>query len=242
MRMWSRQSMILALGAVLAFATGLNSAHAGFPALSIDWWVNGSYAGKVAPSGTDNGNGTFGYSGFALNNPTGVSLNFNFTGNPDPLLSGNLVVQNPNLPLVNIVLVVQLPIVGGYGPQTTLMGSAAVGFTTNSNGGTLSSIGGQPLWQGLLDGVAVGPSASLFFDPFQIIHSGSQSTGASGNFGLGPPVFGGPVASTIGIRIAFSITQNDQASITSVFNVVPGPGGLAVLACGLFATRRRRRA
>ncbi len=243
MRTWSRQSLILALGAVLSLAVGLGSAHAGFPALTIDWWVNGVFAGHLTPIGADpDGNGTWGYSGFASGpGQTGVLLNYNLNGNPDPLISGNLVVQNPNLALAEVVMIVTLPIGGSYGPQTTLAGSAAIGFTSNSNGGTFSSIGGDPVWQGMLDGVAVGPSASLFFDPFQIVHSGSQSTGASGNFGLnGPPVLDGPVSQSIGIRIAFSITQTDQASITSVFNVVPGPAGLAVLACGIFATRRRR--
>ncbi len=237
----SRQVVIPALGAVLALGLGVAPADAGIiPALSIDWWVNGTYAGKISPSGVANGNGTYSYSGLELDELTGVSLNYTLTGDPDPLLSGGLVVQNPNLPLVNIVMVVQLPISVNFS-QTELAGSAAVGLTTNSDGGELNSIGGEPVWQGLLDGVAVGPSASLFFDPFEISHSGSQSTGASGNFGLPNAVVGGSVSQTIGIRIAFSLTQNDQASITSVFNVVPGPGGLAVLACGLLFSRRRRR-
>ena len=53
-------------------------------------------------------------------------------------------------------------------------------------------------------------------------------------------VAGPPVLETIGIRISFSLTPGEQMSFTSVFDVVPGPGGLVL---GLFAaalTRRRR--
>ncbi len=45
----------------------------------------------------------------------------------------------------------------------------------------------------------------------------------------------------IGIEINFSLTQFDQAQITSVFVVVPAPGVIGLLALGALGTRRRRR-
>ena len=232
----------LLFGAAFVFGVGLSTANAGIPALQVNWWVNGILVNNLLPLGTDNGNGTFGYSGFDVDFFTGVQMNFSLTGDPDPLLSGNMSISNPNMPSVDVVMEVILPIDVALA-FTELAGSAAVGLTTNSDGGALDSLTGTPVWRGLLDGIPVGNDASLFFDPFNITISGSGSLGDSDNFGLfGPPVTAGPVSQSIGILIGFKLTQNDSASITSVFNVVPGPGGLAVLACGLFVRRRRRRA
>jgi hypothetical protein len=239
----NRMALLTGAAAILC---GVSSARAGIPALTINWWVNGELVGSWEPVGVDNGNGTYGYSGFRIDDPffggTGATLSYTITGDPDPLLSGNLVVQSPSNQTIETVLEVILPISETFGAGTELAGSAALGLTTDSGGGSLTSIGGFAVWQGILDGIAVGPTASLFFDPFAITHSGSQSSGVSDDFGLDGGMIPGPNAfQSIGIRIGFRLTPNDQASITSVFFVIPGPGGLVVLVGGLFATGRRRR-
>ena len=45
----------------------------------------------------------------------------------------------------------------------------------------------------------------------------------------------------IGVVISFSLTAGEQMSFTSVFNVVPAPGGLAVFGLAALVFRRRRR-
>ncbi len=237
----------IALSACLAVGIGATSAQAGLvdpvdPGLTINWWVNGSFAGTLAPSGVFNENfGWWTYGGFATDLSTGVTLNFNLNGDPDPLVSGNVTVENPFLPIVDITIQVILPIFPALGLGSEMQGSAAVGLTTDAGGGSLSTFGGMPLWQGLIDGSPVGNAASLFFAPFALTNSTIGSSSSSGNFGAPFPVVGPPVLNSIGIEINFSLTQLDQASITSVFNVVPAPGVVGLLAVGALGVRRRRR-
>ncbi len=51
----------------------------------------------------------------------------------------------------------------------------------------------------------------MFFPPFELENSGFGSSAANANFGIPNAVGGPPTFDTIGIRISFSITQNDQA-------------------------------
>ncbi len=232
------------LVASLALGIGATTAQAGLldPGMQIEWWVNGSYVGLLTPTGVYNKNqGWWNYQGFATDLASGVTLNFNLNGDPDPLISGNLTVENPGLPVVDITLVVLLPIAPLLPNGSLMQGSAAVGLTTDAGGGSLSTFGGKPLWQGLIDGIAVGNAASLFFDPFALSNASIGSSGSSGNFGAPFMVAGPAVLQSIGIEINFSLTQNDQASITSVFFVIPAPGVLGLLAIGGLVIGRRRR-
>ncbi len=236
-----RRAAVVAVLAVSFGATAVNAGNVD-PGLEIEWWVNGNYAGQLQPTGTYNaGTGWWNYIGFATDFGSGVTLNYNLNGDPDPLISGNLTVENPFLPVVDITLVVTLPIDPLLPNSSQMQGSAAVGLTTDSGGGSLSTFGGNALWQGMIDGTAVGNSAALFFDPFALTNAGLGSSGSSGNFGAPFLIPGPAVLSSIGIQISFSLTQNDQASITSVFNVVPAPGVIGLLALGALGTRRRRR-
>lgn len=232
------------LSACLAVGITATSASAGLvdPGLTISWWVNGAYVGTLAPNGVYNAaQGWWTYAGFAQDLATGVTINFSLNGDPDPLIAGNLTVENPFLPTVDVTLQVILPISPQLGLGSEMQGSAAVGLTTDAGGGSLSTFGGKPLWQGLLDGSPVGNAASLFFDPFALTIGGLGSAASSGNFGVPFPVVGPPVLNSIGIEINFSLTQLDQASITSVFSVVPAPGVVGLLAIGALGVRRRRR-
>ena len=234
----------VALSACLAVGITATSAHAGLvdPGLTIQWWVNGTYAGTLAPSGVYNANfGWWSYNGFAQDLTSGVTLNYSLNGDPDPLISGNLTIQNSFLPTVDVTLLVTLPIAPQLGLGSEMQGSAAVGLTTDAGGGSLSTFGGKPLWQGMLDGTPVGTAAALFFSPFALTNSSIGSSSSSDNFGIPFPAVGPPVLNSVGIEINFSLTQLDQASITSVFSVTPAPGVVGLLAIGALGVRRRRR-
>lgn len=253
MPLFSNRAKSVVLAVCLMLGIGAPAANASVD-LQLKWWIDGTEVGNYSVPGTDIGNGVFNYAGNLVytnpNNPFEVvNLGYNLNGKPDPgtglsnnvLISGNLAVENLFANGINIQLVVQLPIAPAF-PGSDMGGSAAIGLTTNDDGGTLGSVG-VPVWQALTDGTPVGPAASLFFDPFALTNSGFGSNSTSANFGIPNPISGGPINNAIGIDINFSLTPSDQASITSVLNAVPvpGPGGLALLAAAGLVIRRRRR-
>ena len=232
------QLTFVTLSLVLAVGLGAVRAHAGIPELTLGWWVNDVEIFNGAVTGTGNGAG-FTYQGDIIGG--GAWLTYGFTGNPDPLIAANLVVENITNETIEVRLVVLLPVAPVL-PGTGMTGSAGIGLTADPFGGVLMSLPGTPVWQALIDGTPVGPLASFFHDPFMLeIDNGIGSVGESANFGNFIPVAGPPVLETIGIQVSFSLTPGDQAGLTSVFRVVPAPGGLMVLIGAALFRRRRRR-
>ncbi len=242
MRLFPKRVQCFALITLVTLGVGVQAAQAGIPALEVRWWINDNLVYDGTPGGSDNGNGTYHYVGGFVDTVSGTfaTLAWDITGDPDPQIAGNLVVENPFMPVIDVVLEVVLPIFPTLPGGTELLGSAGIGLTTDSGGGTVASIGGAPVWQGLIDGAPIN-SAALFFPPFELSNSGLGSSSSSANFGIPVPVVGPPALDTIGIRISFSVTQNDQVGVTSVFRVTPAPGGLLLLGLGAIGARRRRR-
>jgi hypothetical protein len=115
-------------------------------------------------------------------------------------------------------------------PQPTgslLAGQGVVGLTTGPGGGQVSALPPH-LWQAMSDGNAVGVPATMFAYPFMLAHPGPSSSGTSADFGSPAPVPGPPVESSFGFRVAFALTAQDLASVTSTLTVgaVPCPGDL----------------
>lgn len=238
---------IVAAAAFLLIGLGTASAQADIPPLQVSWKVNDVVINDYMPSGTDLGNGTFNYAD-NLGGGGDPTFSFNLTGDPNlsgaplALVSGNLVVENLTQDTIDVELLVVLPLSTTFEEGSMILGSAAIGFTS-AGAGTVSSFGGNPVWQALIDGSPVGEPAELFDDPFSIVRTATgSSSGGSQNFGLPVPVPGPAATDSIGIRIRFSLTPLDQASMTSVFRVVPGPTTLFAIAVGLaFVQPRRRR-
>ena len=235
------QLKVATIGLLVAVGIGCGSAHADIPELQMMWWVNGDLVQGGVLAGSDNGDGTFDYDGFVVGG--GAKLNYDFTADPDPLISANLVVENITKDTINVRLLVILPIAPTLPNGSGIMGSAAIGMTASPDGGLLATLVDTPLWQGLIDGAVVA-SAVIFAAPFdlEVPLGGIGSVGDAGSFGsVANPLPGPPVLNTIGIEINFSLTSGDQASLTSVFNVLPTPGGLTVLLGAVWIGRRRRR-
>ena len=251
----TRRTQGLGLVALGAFFVGAPSANAAM--VQLNWWVEGELAGSYALTADDSANGMFNFAGtLQYLNPQNpfelISLDYNLNGKPfvyngffdGVLVSGNLAVENQFNSDVDITLEVVMPIFPSISQGSLIGGSVAVGLTTDSGGGDLSSLAGTPVWQATADGVAIGLEASLLFDPFLLHNEGLGSSSTDANFGF-PDAIGGPsITDSIGIDINFNITSLDQASFTSVFSAVPipAPGGLAVLGLAALGLRRRRRA
>jgi hypothetical protein len=68
---------------------------------------------------------------------------------------------------------------------------------------------------------------------------------AFGSSQVGPesfdPVVGPALNATIGLQFRFTLSAGDSVSFSSLFNVVPAPGAIALLgAAGCISSRRRR--
>ena len=230
----------LILAGVLGFGLAATAAEAGIqPALQINWSIDGGLMNNLLPLGTDiDGDGIWNYSGFDPDGGgSGINLSFDMNADPDPLLSGNIALFNTTGATIDVFVQIILP-VGITFPSTLLNGSAALGLTTNGDGGDLTSVPGTAVWRAFIDGAEV---AALFHDPFQQHNGGFGSSGAFQDFGIPNPIAGPALNNTVAIELRFTLTPSDQASITSVFNIVPGPGGLLVMAMGMVMVRRRRR-
>jgi hypothetical protein len=132
---------------------------------------------------------------------------------------------------------------------TSVSGASAIGtLTVDGGGGTLGHIPDGPdpdtdpdaMFDALVDGIVF--KSLLSFDSSVTLGFGSGSTGsdAFGLPGLTEPT--GAVSSSIGIRLAFTLTPSDSASFTSRFEVVPEPAtgllvGLGVVGLALFRRR-----
>lgn len=168
--------------------------------------------------------------------------------NADPVVSGTVAMTNNSGVTQQYTLLFTLP-VGPIGPSSLTSGSIQGGVTDdNGDGATVAAPAGSSLYAALIDG--------LTMSPFQTLYPASYSASATAfdsatvpvaSFGFpSPPSLPGPaVASSIGIRLDFTLTPGDSASFTSNFVVEPVPepatglllgGGLAVL-----GIRRRKR-
>ena len=143
-----------------------------------------------------------------------------------------------------ITLTLSMP-TAPIGASTTLTGGSAQGGVTDQNGdgGTVSTSGpGTAFYTSLIDGEDF---VSLYLDSTFVsvdsFSSGFLSPDAS--FGMPLPSFPGPaVASSIGIRFKFDLTNSDQATGSGVFAVasVPEPASGLLLGLALAVLARRR--
>jgi hypothetical protein len=214
--------------AVVGFAIGSGTiaAQPEAPALQINWSVGEGPINQVLPAGNGNGDGSFTYEGLIVDDGTGLELSYTLTSNPSFGLNGNFSIENDLDETIGVSVEVILPKSDPLPNGSLLAGLAVVGLTTGPGGGQISSQ--TPwLWQAISDGNVVGPSASLFADPFHLAHTGPASSAASADFGTPDPVPGPPINASFGFRLNFTLTSFDRASITSVFTTAGALGTCA---------------
>lgn len=192
----------------------------------------------------DNGDGSHTYEGGLTS--TFWDFSWNLTVDADPFVDAAIQVTNTSNVTSTFSLLMVLPIV----PQlpTTLMNGSA-GITVTNNGfddpATISPVAGDSIYSAYVDYVDEfsAPEATLFGGGYSLSAGPLGTESDSDSFGDPIPV-GGPAANNnIAIRLEFELTPGDQASISSLFNIiaVPTPGALALLGVAGLAGRRRRR-
>ena len=131
--------------------------------------------------------------------------------------------------------------VSGGSVGTVMNGSITATLTDlNGNGATLSSNpAGNPVYTATINDVAV---QTLWNSPFSFA-VGQFLSGATvpASFASVPVPAGVPGDGNAGVVLRFTLSAGDAVSFAYTFNVVPGPGALALLACAGCATNGRRR-
>jgi MYXO-CTERM domain-containing protein len=231
--------------AVAAMAVGVTStiASAGFvPPLQYSCAVNGGTPTVFNPVGNPNPDGTFSYGG--VYDGPGWHMELDALINLDPSIQQAVGFTNTTGVTNIYTLIVTLPVAPM--PGSNVMGGSVGGsLTDSSNNGVdalLSTIAGSSLYSGRIDGanvLAIYPHLNSWSTTF----FGQTVNVPAVNAGLPGPTIPAPaVASSIGIRLEFSLSAGDSVSLTSFFQVeVPGPSGLALLGLAGVSIRRRRR-
>ena len=132
------------------------------------------------------------------------------------------------------------PISGGSGGNV-MNGSVTATLTDlNGNGATLgSNPAGAAIYTATINDVAV----QTLWNPQFGFAVGQFLSGATvpASFANVPLPSGVPADGNPGVVLRFTLSAGDAVSFAYTFNVVPGPGALALLACAGCATHGRRR-
>ncbi|HEV8378888.1 MAG TPA: PEP-CTERM sorting domain-containing protein [Tepidisphaeraceae bacterium] len=172
-------------------------------------------------------------------NQHGYEMTLHFVIDPDPSVSGNIVVKN-NLPTTQTFTLSNVTPVGVPFNPSLLNGSVGVTLTSDDTAGTVATAAPDAIYTALIDGI---PVKTLLNHPFSLSAPAFDSAVATDRFGIPIPEAGGAVNATIGINLKFTLTPGDQVGITSQFtaNPVPEPTTLLGLAIGGLALVRRRK-
>jgi hypothetical protein len=157
---------------------------------------------------------------------------------PDPFISGTFSITNTANTTQTFTVNFTLDSTVQF--AQSLMNGAFSGTLTDANGNGSASIGrvagSAGFYSALIDGNLVRSLGSSAY---------SYSGAAFGSSQVGPesfsPTAGPALNATIGLQFRFTLSAGDSVSFSSLFNVVPAPGAMALLgAAGVVGSRRRR--
>ncbi len=165
------------------------------------------------------------------------------SGGGGAFVTANIVVTNNDIIDQNFSLLMTMPtgFLGDLNERGSIVGT--VTDLTFDDATVSAPVDGQ-IYTPMIDGVDEVPGF-LMEDPFAESAGGPlfSNTVGPADFGIPVPVLTSqPIDDSIGILLDFVLTSGDSASFTAIFEVIPAPAGLPILAAlGLVAGRRRRR-
>lgn len=250
---------VVAFGLISPFAVADTNGNGGLPNFLMTWDASGDNAGALQYDPADKGSAEWGT--YLLGGPAGQrtrtgwryqgsmigldgggndswEMSWDCVANRDPFVDATINVVNTSAFTQTFVIFMPLAIVP-QGPGTIMTGSvSAVLNDNNFSGATLAAGAATPVYQSFIDGnlqqTLWNPGYSLNA-PFQGVTNDTTAFGATA----------GPAAlSTIAVRLEFTLSAGDSASVTGIFDIqpTPAPAGLAVFALFAAGAGRRRRA
>jgi len=157
---------------------------------------------------------------------------------PDPFINGTFAITNTANSTQTFTVTFTLESSVQF--AQSLMNGAFAGTLTDADGNGSASIGrvagSAGFYSAFIDGNLVRSLGSSAY---------SYSGAAFGSSQVGPesfaPTTGPALNTTIGLQFRFTLSAGDSVSFSSLFNVVPAPGAIALMsAAGVIGSRRRR--
>ncbi len=220
--------------------------HGGFGQLNgFGDWVVGKGQAPWMQSGPWTG---WSYSGMLTNSLWTLEWNCVFspgsgsaaTGGP-AFVTANIVVVNNSPSTQNFGLLMSLPVARAI--VNPSMSGSIVGTVTDLtfDDATIAAPMGASIYTSRIDTV---DEQALMTFPFSQNAGGALQSSVVGpqDFGLPTPILSSQdVDTSIAIALNFNLSGGDSGSFTAIFEVVPTPGALPLLAAfGLIGRRRRR--
>lgn len=162
---------------------------------------------------------------------------------PDPSILHNILVTNTSGSTQTYTFTILQPTV--FGAPNLISGSVVTSaIDGGQDGATVAAPLGGSIYNALIDGTTV---QTLQDYDFAVVTDPGATSATSSSASFDPSLSNVAVTQDMGIRLDFSLTPGDTASILSRFDVVvPEPSTLVLLGVGVisllaYAWRRRRR-
>lgn len=242
-----RLSRILALGSTMTVALGLTAMPVAASAPTLDYRVQVAQVGydvssnpagiELIPGVLSNYAPLTSTADFNVSNQINVRPDANFASGA--FFSTSATVENNSDQTLDFIITMSVPMVN-FGDSRDWVSSVAYTLTGSDAGSpTLAALAGTPTWL-----VSSDTGDILAWDlpaPLQGISADAQASFDQDSVGAFGPA--GPL-SDVTIQFGFSLTAGATATVNNSVTfgqVVPAPGGLALIGLGLIGRRRRRR-
>ena len=167
------------------------------------------------------------------------TLDWDCTVNEDPFVDAQINVTNNSAVTQTFWVYMPLPINPPVGPFSQMNGSVSAALSSQGfTDATLAAQTGDSVYAAFIDG---NPVQTMWTDPYTLTALAGQSAGDSNNFSnqIGPGA-----NAEIAIRLRFTLSAGDSATVQGIFDIqpIPAPAALPLVAAfGLLVGGRRRR-